>query len=459
MMLADLGMTNSIMRLLLEAKSGGDSERYGKIFTVSVLTMAVSGLIVMLCGGIAAVFSRHLFDIPSELASTYVNVMLLKTALTAVSLATNMVGVPLYVHHRQDLGQICQMFLFVIYFAVLYIGLELGWGIYALVANQVAGFVWSVSFNCICCHRAGFYPSLATCSLPDRAETLSIFRFSKDVFTIQIGNMVLNSLPQLLITRTLGLEANASWAVFTRPFAIIKQVVNRPFDVMLPMIYESYDRNDMERVTRNWANTCQIILASAAVAFSVAAANNVDFVDVWTGGKIHGADHFQWAIALYFFFTLASGLAYGSIGMKRPIGRSRFTGILQAVATILVGLPATRYFGMEGLLIVIALLHAPGLLLNGVIYLGQLTGRSLGSLFWASMGRPVLAAPTVIFAAVLCSRVVDSVPGFFGLFLSCATGVLAGAAFMLAFGIDAELRRIALRRLTPLYNKLVCKNG
>ena len=440
MMIAEMGMMNSVMRHLLECTGTGDTEKYGRIFTASALTLAAISLVVLALGIFAAFFCGRLFPIPEHLQDTFFYVMLCKAFLAAAGLAFGIVGVPLYVHHRQDLGQINQIGVFVIYFAVLYLGLRAGWGIYSLIANQFAGFLWSVGMNSIAAFRLGFFPKKGTWKLSTKEEFLSVWHHAKSVFVIQMGDLLLNSTPQILIARYLGLELSAAWTVYTRPFAILKQIVNRPFDVALPMIYEAYDRKDMGLVTQRWMEIAQVILAASGVVFAVAAANNTAFVSIWTNGRIHWVDSVQWFIALYFYMVLAAGLAYGSVGMNKKIGASRYVGLVQGIGAIALAIPATIYFSISGLLLVISLAYVPGTMAAGVRYLGKLTGHTAGSLGWKGILRPSLAIPIVAIAAWIPSNFIDGIPGYGGLLLSSGLGTVLAATAMFSFGLSRDIR-------------------
>lgn len=456
MMIAEMGMMNSVMRHLLECTGTGDREKYGRIFTASALTLAAISLIVLFAGVIAALYCGRFFPIPEHLQDTFFNVMLCKAVLAAAGLAFGIVGVPLYVHHRQDLGQITQIGLFVIYFAVLYFGFRAGWGIYSLVANQFAGLLWTVGINSLISMRLGFFPKRGTWKLSTREEFLSVWHHAKSVFVIQMGDLLLNSTPQLLIARYLGLELSAAWTVYTRPFAILKQIVNRPFDVALPMIYEAYDKKNMKLVTDRWVEISQVILASSGVVFTVAAANNTAFVDIWTNGRIHWVDSVQWFIALYFYLVLAAGLAYGSVGMNKKIGASRYIPLIQGVTATALAIPATIYFSISGLLLVISLAYIPGMMAAGVRYLGQLTGHPPGALGWKGILRPSLVIPLVAMAAWIPTNLIGWIPGYGGLLLSSLLGTVLAASAMFSIGLSRDVRttiisaaRAYLHRMMP----------
>lgn len=440
LMLAELGVTNAVTRHLMECKDKGDREKYGRFFGGSALALGLISATVLILGLILAQFAWRLFPVPDLLVQKSILLLAGQSIMMSLGMATQVLGAPLYMHHRQDLSQIRQIGQFVILFLVLRWGFQGGWGIYAMLANQAAGFVWNLVFTVCACTRLRFYPSLSHIALPLKHEWASIWKYAKDVFVVQIGSLVLSSLPQLMIVRLLGLEAGATWSVCTRPFAILRQVVGRPFDIGLPMLYDNYIAGNMKAVTERWSQLSQGILAVSGVVFSVAAANNAVFVGLWTGGRIHWESSNHWMLALHFFVITAAGMASGSLGINKIIGKVRFIGLVQVLATVGIAILAARWYGSTGLILAITIPYLPGLIFTGVGYLGRITGCPVAPLLWQGIMRPALATPLCCLAAWLCSFSAAWLPGFFGLFLSASLGTLAAMVAMVALGISPKVR-------------------
>ena len=444
LMLAELGVTNAVTRHLLECKGEGDREKYGRLFGGSALALGLISAAVLIVGLILAQYAWRLFPVPESLVQKSILLIGGQSILMSLGMATQVLGAPLYVNHRQDLSQIRQIGQFVILFLVLRWGFQGGWGIYAMLANQAAGFAWCMAFNVCACYKLKFYPSLALIAFPLKIEWASIWKYAKDVFMVQIGSLVLSSLPQLMIVRLLGLEAGATWSVCTRPFAILRQVVGRPFDIALPMLYDNYIAGNMKSVTERWSQLSQGVLAISGVVFAVAAANNAVFVGLWTGGRIHWESSNHWMLALHFFVITAAGLASGSLGMNKTIGKVRFIGFVQVLVTVGIAILAARWYGSTGLILAITIPYLPGLIFTGVRYLGRITGSPVAPLLWQGIMRPALATPLCCLAAWLCSFSTAWLPGFFGLLLSASLGTLAAVIPMAVLGISPMARTEAL---------------
>jgi O-antigen/teichoic acid export membrane protein len=454
-MLAEMGISNSVMRHLMECKEGKDALKYGRIFTGSALIMGLIALIIAIFGIVASLFVASLFPLPPELLTSFRTVMIAQSLLMGINMGTQMLGIPLYVHHRQDISQVSQIVLFIIYYVVLHLAFKAGWGIYSMLANQAAGILWGVGFNFMSCSRLHFYPKRGTWHLPFREEWASIWRYSRDVFAVQIGGMILSSLPQLMIARLLGLEASATWSVATRPFAILRQIVGRPFDVALPMIYDSYIHGNMKTVTTRWQEVTQVVLAISGATYAVAAANNATFLHLWTSGRIHWEPANHWILACYFYVITMAGLAFGAIGIDKSIGKSRFVGFAQAILTLAIIEPMTRWLGIPGLIIAVTLPFIPGMTLFGVRYLGGITGFPSGPLAWQGIIRPTITAPLAAATAWACSGMQAWLPGYAGLLLSAFTGTMLAVGIMIYLGVSYSVRLQMLSFATKILNKLL----
>lgn len=438
--LAELGITNAFTRHLFDYKDGKDPLRYGRLFTASALSLGAVAVVILLVGLLIAFFSAPWLRIPTDLTNTYVKLMIGQVLISATTMATRMLAAPLYIHHRQDLNQISQIGLFVIWYAALYFAFNAGWGIYSMLANQAAGFLWVVPFYIFQCSKNGFYPAKGTWGLPDRLEWLSVMRYSRDQFIIHICGLFLMGLPQLLISRLLGLDAAAVWAVCSRPFAILRQIVTRPFDVALPMLTEQFVRGEMKKVTKRWIDLSQLVLCVSGCVFAVAAVNNNQFVSLWTHGKIHWDATNDWMLALYFYVYVTANLSFGIIGLSKHFGGTRFIPLFQVIGTLVITIPLAKLWGVPGLILGMTLPFVFGMILFGVHHLGSITGEKSRPIALHGLLRPTGALPLTVFAAWACSHLNHLLPGYFGLILSAGTGLVLALASSVFVSVSREVR-------------------
>jgi O-antigen/teichoic acid export membrane protein len=444
LMLAEAGMTNAFLRHLFDCKEDKDRGQYGRLYTASVIALGLVALVILLAGLLVSWLAGPLFDIPQELGGEFFRVMAGQTVISALTMAFRMAGSPLYVHHRQDLSQISLIGLFLIHYLVLYLGFNLGWGIYSMLANQAVGLVWTVGFNLCVCLRLKLYPANGTWGLPSRDEWTSVWKYARDVFMVQVGGALLAGLPLLLIPRLLGLEASTVWSVSTRPFAILRQLVTKPFDVALPMLCDMYVRGEMTDVTRRWTEVTQTIVAISGCVFAVAAANNATFLSLWTGGKIGWGVAENWLGAGYFFVIAVATATFGIIGLSKTIGKMRFTPVIQAGATAIAAVPLAHLWGMNGVIIAAIIPFVLGMVVFGVRYLARITAHSSWQLTRQAIVRPALVVPLAALAAWAATPLAHFAPGYLGLLLSASVGSAISLAAMMALGVSPHVRELLL---------------
>ncbi len=440
LVLAEFGMTESFMRYLFECKDGKDPDRYGRLFTASCLALGLVALVILAGGVIVAFFAAPLLGVPQEMRQDFIWVMLGATGMAALVMATKMLGVPLVLHHRQDLAQIAQIGLFAIRLAVIFLAFRAGWGIYSLLAVEVAGAFWILPFNAWMSRRNGYFPKAGTFALPSRAEWSEIRNYSLSAFAIQIGGTVLTGLPQLLISSYVGLSAAGLWTVYTRVFNILRDIAFRPFGIAVPVLIDLFVKGRVTRSVERWSQTSQLAVAAAGLFFAVAAANNSRFVCLWTGVDSGWGSAMNASIAVYFLCFVAAGCPYGVISFSKSFGVARLVPILQAALVAAISYAIAGVAGSVGIIVTASAGFLLGMLFFGMRQLGLATGENPRKLFFSTFARPLVVAPLIAAAAWWIGHQTVAIPGYPGLFLSGGLSFLVGLPLMGYLGVSSEVR-------------------
>lgn len=441
LLLAELGLTESFMRYLFECKDGRDPERYGRLFTASCIALGLVALVVLLGGILVALFAAPWLRIPEAMRHDFTLTMLGAAAMGAVSMGARMLGMPLVLHHRQDLSQINQLFLLLFRFVVLVLAFRAGWGVYSLLAAEAVGIFWGLPFNVIACQRNGYYPQAHTLGLPHRSEWSEIRNYSLGAFMIQIGSTLLTGLPQFLISSQAGLHAAGLWTVCTRVFGILRDIAFRPFGIAVPILIDLFVRGDVSRSVRRWVQATQLVVAAAGIFFAVAAAHNGRFVQLWAGVGGEWGLSMHLCIATYFMCWIAAGCPYGAISFSKEFGIARVIPVLQGLIVAVIAYPVFRHFGTGGVILICAVGFLIGMLFFGMRQFGIATGENPWRLFLSAIARPFVVAPLIFAVAWWIALRCNSIPGYPGLFLSGGLSFLAGLPLMAYLGVSAEVRR------------------
>lgn len=449
--LMEFGMTNAFNRHLFECKDHKEDGRYGRLFLACFVSIGIAALLVLVIGVILTYAALPLFKIPVPLREDFTLLMLGSVVITSASLATRVLVTPLYIHQRHDLIQLSQIGTYVVLYGVLFFGFHAGWGLYSMLANFAGGFIWGFSYSVIACIWLKLYPRWGTIKLPDRAEWKSVLHYSVELFAVQIGTQLANSMPMLLIPRLLGLEAAAIWTVCTRPFNILRQVVGKPYEYSLPMLCEMFVKGDLERMRTRWCHVTQLVTALAVCIFTVGAANNHDFIRLWVGDKMAWHPSSDWLMGALFLVSLLVTSVFGVVGFEKKIGMIRYAPFAEAILVAVNAWWMTRLWGIPGLVIAAILGQVLIRLVFGARYLAEISGGRASWFVTHSFLRPLCVLPLCALAAWGCSHLHGLLPGYEGLLLSASTGTLTSGALVIFLGVSSDVRSEMTRMfLKPL---------
>jgi len=455
--LAELGMTNAFQRHLFECKDDKNDGRYGRFFTASLMALGMAAGAVLVFGLLGTWVAIPIYRIPEELRTKFMWVMIGQVLICSGSMATRMLSSPLYIHQRHDLSQICQIFQFGIYYFVLRYGLHAGWGLYAMLANILAGFLWSLAFNVIACLSLSLYPPRGTWGRPHADEWSSVVSYSRDYFLVQVGSQLARGMPMLLLPRLLGLEAGAVWAICTRPYFILKQLVTKPYDYSLPMLCEIYVNGEKRRMATRWTQITQLIMALTVCVFMVCAANNEHFIHLWIGRKMAWTPITDWFMANYFLVSVAAGAAFGIVGFEKHFGATRFVPFLEATLVATNAFWMTRLWGIPGLIVAATLAELAASLWFGIRHLTLISGTPTQLLLKEALWRPLRVVPFAAALAWACSHLDRFLPGYAGLVLAASMGTITTGIIALFLGVSAEVREEALQMLMRPFGPLLSR--
>lgn len=445
--LLEFGMTNAFGRHLFECLDTKEDGRYGRYFVAGLIGTGLAALLIALIGTTGSMMAAPLFEIPGNLRSDFQWLMIGNVLIASASMAIRMLGISLHIHQRHDLIQLSQIGVYVVLYAVLHYGLHAGWGMYAMLANSAAGFVWSLVFGLISCNTLKFYPPAGTWKIPHHREFFSVLRYSRDLFVVQIGTQLANSMPMLLMPKLLGLEAAGTWAVCTRPFNILRQVVGKPYDYSIPMLCEMYIRGEPRRMALRWTHVTQLVTAVAACIFAVGAANNHAFISLWVGRHMPWTVSNDWLAALFFLSALLVNSLFGTIGFRKHVGHIRFAPLAEAAFIALNAWWMTPLWGIGGLIGAAIFSQILVRISFGLIYFSQISETRVRWLFGEALLRPLLVMPLSAAAAIVCAHLHTLLPGYAGLLLAASTGTLLSGAIVFFLGVSRDVRTEMLQML------------
>lgn len=437
---SELGMTNSVTRHLIDLKENRPDKEYGAIFVTGASVFGAIGVLCLVVGGLSVHLLTPIFKVPESYLVTFEWLLFGSVVLFVLSIVTRILGVPLYVYQRHDLYEISNIALYIIWIIVLWIGLRLGLGVYALLLSQAVGFVWSCCFNIIACIRLRLYPSIDEWSCPSWKIIREIAVFARESFLQSLGQQLANTLPLLLISRWMGLDAAAVWAVANRSFFILRQILVRPFQYGVTMMADLLSNKGHKAMLIRWMQMSQLITGGALALIPICSALNSEFLVTWTHGTIAWARWNDVACGIYYYLLVSLFPWYGMVGINKKFGITSYTSLFEGVLLTLISWVLYGKFGITGFIIALILSKILMGVVPSLYYLHGVFGNEVWQVFHGALIRPLVAAPLCIASAFAVVHFVHRGDGWPQLIFSAAIGTSASLASVVFFGVSREVR-------------------
>jgi len=350
--LLDLGMTSAVARLLVDHKDDRANGVYGSFIKTAMLVslaQALMILVLVLCG---APILASLMNIPLEHRQTFIQLIQLQGLIMAFSFSWRPLGMMLYAHQRMDLQSFNDMLSLVAQLGWLIFFLCHGSGIYSFIYSNIFTALAGPAFLFWNCRRLDLVPRSGEWGRVSWRIFREVFHYGKNVFIMGLGVQLIMASQVILISRTLGLELAASWAVGTKIFTLFSALLCRPFGAALPGLYEMAARNEQERLRKRFQEMV-ILTGSLGVFLGVGLALcNSLFVTVWTGAKINWSPWNDASLGLWLFLSSVQTTHINFVNVSKQFGGARFIYLLEGGCFVLIALLLGGRGGILGILVV-----------------------------------------------------------------------------------------------------------
>ncbi len=303
--LVDLGMSGSVSRLLIDHKDRRDGEVYGSMILTGWLVSVVQGTVIWIAGTAAAPVLAGLLDIPPELNAEFVRLLRWYCLSVALGFGLRIFNQVLYAHQRIDMINGIQIAALPVGFALQWILFFVGQGVFSLVWSNLAATVGSSLAVTAACWRLGLLPKAGCWGRSSGRHFLEMLTYGKDLFLIALGGQLINASQTMIITRMLGLEMAARWAIGTKMFSLITLTIWRIWDVSAPAFSEMIVRAETNILRERYKATTTLTASLSGFAAVIYVLCNTPFVAVWTHGKI---DWFPTADVLLGLWMIVTGV-------------------------------------------------------------------------------------------------------------------------------------------------------
>lgn len=349
--LVDLGMNGAASRFIADHKDNVNGGLYGAILINSGIAFIIQGMLVMILGMIFSLSAGILFAIPRELYSDFKLLIVLSAIISGFSVALRIFGTPLWAFQRSDIVNVCTFSGVVISIPVLFIGFKLGLGIYSFLVCQLPLVIGAPAVYIYCCLRHSYYPKKGSWGSPTVSEFKKIFNFGKDNFIISLGSQMVNASQLMIISRFVGLDAAATFAIGTKIYGMAMLLVVNPISVAAAGLTEIYVSGDYKLFTNRYKDLIVATLGVSTFFGIVIACGNSAFIFKWTHGRVEWPLINNLFLALLLVIKNINGNFIGVFGITKDWKPVRFYCLLEGLIFITVGIILSMTYGIVGVLV------------------------------------------------------------------------------------------------------------
>jgi O-antigen/teichoic acid export membrane protein len=350
--LIDLGMSNSMARLLIDHKDEPSGGSYGGLIQTGWLVSFVQGILVLLAALGLAPLLAGLLAIQIDLQPQFISLLRWQGAAWAVNFLTRIGGHLLLAHQRFDLVNYSQLFSLAITFLSLWFFFCSGQGLMSMAWATLLASVGGGAVALLACWRLKFFPPAGAWGHPSWVRFREVFAYGKDLFLVSVGSQLIMGSQTMIITRRLGLVAAATWYTGTRALNLVNPAVWRVSDVSMPAFSEMMVRGE-KVLLRERYKAVLILSASlsgfAAVAYALC---NSLFVAVWIppARSIHWPAANDVLVGLWIPVLAVLHCHIGFILMIKQIGFMRYVYFVEGLAYAGSALVLAKWGGLPAII-------------------------------------------------------------------------------------------------------------
>lgn len=349
--LIDLGMSNSLARLLIDHKDEREGNLYGSLIKTGAAVLLVQGGLVLVAGFAFAPWLAQLLKIPLEFQATFIALLKWQSGLLAFSFCIRIFSHILQAHQRLDFINYSQIATTGLNFLSLWIFLKHGQGVYSLVWGNLVAAIFNAAALLICCWKFQLFPRRGFWGTVQWVQFRNLFIYGKDIFLVSVGTQLIIASQTMIITRKLGLEAAAFWAVGTKLFTLVSQVIWRISDSSAPAFSEMIVRKEAGILQERYKSMVMLTASLAAFGAVSYALCNSTFVRVFlTRGEMWWPSTNDVLLGTWMIISAIQRCHNSFILLTKKIGFMRYIFFVEGIVFVAVALLTVRWGGLPAII-------------------------------------------------------------------------------------------------------------
>jgi O-antigen/teichoic acid export membrane protein len=440
--LLDLGVGQSVSRLLVDSKDDINGGIYGSVLKTAILVFGLQAATIGILGFTCNRGVSQLMHIPPHLNSTFESLMLWQCLVVAITfLATPLISIPLWSHQRSDIANLSIVATFAVNLAFLWLGFTLGLKTFSLLMSNMAGTAVTFSLNAWAVVRLRLLPSARNWGELSWERFWEVFRFSRDLFVINLASQLISASQIVLVSRLIGLDAAAVWSICMKSFTMAQLVVCRVLDFSAAALSEMIVRGEQARLRSRLASIVAISAIGAGFFGVLGALGNRDFVQFWTNGRVTWSTWNDVFAGLYIVSTCVTRCYTGICGLTKRIGLYKYVSLLEGVLVIagsIALVPRLHFLGILASSIFANLLCSG---LYGAIRVGRYFNTPVPEVSLDWLSGPCRFILVFALAGSLIFWAGSRFEGFLAFGCSTVLSALIGVPLAFLLGLPSEFRK------------------
>jgi len=355
--LIDIGMTGAVGRYLADHKDDVNGDGYATHFATGNCVFIVQGLLVVAVGMLFSSFAPVLLSISPGLAGEFTFLLRILCVISGLSIAGRCLGAPLWGFQRMDIVNLVATLGLILQFGFMWLGFHLGYGVRSFVLAGIFSTLFALLVYAIVCKRHGYYPRWGKWFSPRWNIFKELFAYGRDGMLLTIGSQLVNATQITIISRTLGLDAAASFSIATKLYSMSIQLFHKVVESAAPGLAEMFVRGQTTQFIRRYWDMIFLTLAMSSVGAVAIAAGNSAFISLWTGGKVTWSVQGDIILGLLVLSTSLSSSFVSVFGITKNLRPVRILYFIEGIVFVPSAIFAAKWYGVEGVLTASLIAH------------------------------------------------------------------------------------------------------
>lgn len=448
----DLGFRTGVTQYLTRYLALGDYEKANETLSSAVIALSLLGTLMVVLSFCTAILVPRFFTIPAGMEKEAFWCVLVVGISSAIQCFFSAYSSIFTAVQRYDLANLIGLITRFLTAAGTVVALKTGTGLIGVSiafcgANAIDYVIrWRVSLNLVPNVRVSFKNS-------SRARLREVASFGGWNFLASVNGYIFHFVPNMLIGAYMPIAALGHYTLATGLFRQVSAMLGPVAQVMYPAAAEmdvKQDQGGLEKLYHRGSRLMMLVMIPTVLGAMYWAD---DFYRLWIGESYLTGSKFTSVALLFKILLVGIVTSYAtSVAQQILIGAGKIRQvslalIIGSAINLVLSVILIRIEGLAGMAVATVIASVIIDLIAMPILLRRILGFKIGTFFWSSCMRPLIAG---LFQALFMHaiRLLGPAEDYFQLALQGMLAVTASLAVLVCVGLTAEERKRFL--VTPM---------